>query len=129
VRIPENILTRSESVARDLPYQVNVLATFASRRTHEDVVAAFLQTNGQSFQQTRIGWRIADSNVIDRIDDANSQELSPDDVGQVSSECRVLIRCQPVGQDFAIVGIRNDLRSSWGSCRKLFIYLFQLVGK
>lgn len=43
VRIPENILTRSESLARDLPYQVNVAADFSSRLVHGEVVAAFLK--------------------------------------------------------------------------------------
>ena len=42
VRIPENILTRSDSLAYDHPYQVNVMANFGSPLTHGDVVAAFL---------------------------------------------------------------------------------------
>jgi hypothetical protein len=43
VRIPENILTRAESLAQDLPYQVNVLAGFSSSLTHDEVVQAFLR--------------------------------------------------------------------------------------
>jgi len=42
MRIPENLLTRAESLAHDLPYQVNVLASFSSSLTHDEVVQAFL---------------------------------------------------------------------------------------
>jgi hypothetical protein len=42
MRIPENLLTRAESLAQDLPYQVNVLASFSSSLTHDEVVQAFL---------------------------------------------------------------------------------------
>lgn len=43
VRIPENIITRSESQAHDLPYQVNVLTSFRSNLMHGEVVDAFLK--------------------------------------------------------------------------------------
>ncbi|OFZ89404.1 MAG: hypothetical protein A2W21_15450 [Betaproteobacteria bacterium RBG_16_66_20] len=42
VRIPENIITRCESQALDLPYKVNVMTNFRSSLTHEGVVEAFL---------------------------------------------------------------------------------------
>lgn len=41
VRIPDNLITRSESSAQDLPYQVNIHCTSGSGLTHEDVIDAF----------------------------------------------------------------------------------------
>jgi hypothetical protein len=41
VRIPDNLVTRSESTAQDLPYQVNIHCTSGSGLTHEDVIDAF----------------------------------------------------------------------------------------
>lgn len=43
VRIPENIITRCESQALDLPYQVNVMTNFRSSLTHRGVIEAFLK--------------------------------------------------------------------------------------
>lgn len=41
VPIPDNLVTRSESKAQDLPYQVNIHCTAGSGLTHEDVIDAF----------------------------------------------------------------------------------------
>lgn len=41
VRIPDNLVTRSESKAQDLPYQVNIHCTAGSGLTHEDVIEEF----------------------------------------------------------------------------------------
>ena len=41
VRIPDNLVTRSESKANDLPYQVNIHCSAGSGLTHEDVIDAF----------------------------------------------------------------------------------------
>jgi hypothetical protein len=41
VRVPDNLITRSESMARDLPYQVNIHCTAGSGLTHENVIDAF----------------------------------------------------------------------------------------
>ena len=41
VRIPDNLVTRSESKANALPYQVNIHCSAGSGLTHEDVIDAF----------------------------------------------------------------------------------------
>ncbi len=41
IPIPDNLVTRSESKAQDLPYQVNIHRTAGSGLTHEDVIDAF----------------------------------------------------------------------------------------
>ena len=43
VRISENIITRAESQAHDLPYQVNVMGSFRGSLVHGEVVDAFLR--------------------------------------------------------------------------------------
>ena len=40
--IPDNYVTRSQSWARDMPYQVNVQGAFGGSLTHAQVRAAFL---------------------------------------------------------------------------------------
>ena len=41
VRIPDNLVTRSESTAQDLPYQINIQCASGSGLTHENVIEAF----------------------------------------------------------------------------------------
>jgi hypothetical protein len=41
VRVPDNLVTRSESTAQDPPYQINIHCASGSGLTHEDVIDAF----------------------------------------------------------------------------------------
>ena len=47
--------------------------------------------------------RVADADVVDRLDDADAEEVGPDEVGEVRGEVRVLRRGEPVGQHHAAV--------------------------
>ena len=43
IRIPDNLITRAESWAHDLPYQVNIRGAVDSRLSHDTVAGAFLR--------------------------------------------------------------------------------------
>ncbi len=68
-----------------------------------EVVLVAAELASQRVEQRLVDRRIADSNIVDLVDDPLAHEVGPDDVGQVSAEIRVLIRRQPLGEHDASI--------------------------
>ena len=54
--------------------------------------------SGKGSEQFRIGWRVGQADVIDRLDQTASEQMSPDAVGDVACEITVLRSGHPLGQ-------------------------------
>ena len=72
-----------------------------------EVVVVLDQFVAQLVKQLWVARRIADTNIVDGIDQTGSHEVSPHPVGNASREERVLSIDQPIGQHFpAIFALR-----------------------
>ena len=56
-----------------------------------EVIIVLGELSGKGFEQFRVrGW-IADTNIVNRLNDPDSKEVLPDDICQVGSKVRVLL--------------------------------------
>ncbi len=61
------------------------------------------QSLGKMIQQFWIGRGIANAHVVHRIHDAHTEEMRPDDVGNILREGTVFMRSNPLGEHLPIV--------------------------
>ena len=68
-----------------------------------EVVLVLDQLAAKLLVKLGIDRRIADANVVDRLDDADAEEVGPDAIGHAGGEEGIVGRGQPVGQHLAAV--------------------------
>ena len=76
-----------------------------------EVVFVVGESPGQFVEKLGVGGRIGNPYVINRFDDALSEEVSPNQVSQISREEGVFRRSAPIGQDLTSVVSTFDFRS------------------